>query len=247
MESTGSLSRPLIVAALIVNGTAAATMALWHPDRFVLHQLEGLIPIALLFTGLGFLAAAFIRGKVRTVGFVVRPGVGFIAPAERRVGYALIMFITLGAVTVGQDFLYPRTPGTTDAERSVGRLLTSFGIASSALLAVAVCLYVGMALSGRPRLELTVDGVRLRGIWRGAAHWDELVPSRQADQDSVTLPLNRPGRSVKLSLLLVRVHALFVADAVRYYIEHPEHRAAIGTQAEYDNLLQSLGVSTSPS
>ena len=241
MDSTGALSRPLIVAALIVNVAAALTMVLWHPERFLLLQLEGLIPILLLLAGLGFLAAAFVRAKVRTVGFLVRPGIGFVAPAERRVGYALIMFITLAAVVAAQNFLYSHTPGTTDVQRRMDRFLTVSNTAASVLLAVCACAYVGAILAGRPRLELTANGVRLRGPWvRGAARWDELVPTHQADQDSVTLQLNRPGRSVKLPLLLVRVHALFVADAIRFYVDHPERRAAIGTQAEYDHLMQAL-------
>jgi hypothetical protein len=109
---------------------------------------------------------------------------------------------------------------------------------------VVVCFCVGIVLAGRPRLDLTADGVRMRGVgvWRRAARWDEIVPSRQAEHDSVTLQLNRPGRSVKLLLLPIRVHALFLSDAIQYYVEHPDHRAGIGTQVEYDHLIHALGV-----
>jgi hypothetical protein len=31
-----------------------------------------------------------------------------------------------------------------------------------------------------------------------------------------------------------------LAAAIRYYVEHPEHRPAIGTQAEYDRLMAEL-------
>ncbi|MCM0674098.1 hypothetical protein NCC78_05195 [Micromonospora phytophila] len=36
------------------------------------------------------------------------------------------------------------------------------------------------------------------------------------------------------------VHAWFISDAIRYYLAHPEHRAAIGSEAEYRRLLDAL-------
>jgi hypothetical protein len=36
------------------------------------------------------------------------------------------------------------------------------------------------------------------------------------------------------------VHPWFLVDAIRWYAEHPEHRADIGTQSEHDRLLATL-------
>lgn len=43
-----------------------------------------------------------------------------------------------------------------------------------------------------------------------------------------------------------RVHPWFLADAIRWYAEHPEHRAGIGTRAELDRLIATLDARPSP-
>jgi hypothetical protein len=48
-------------------------------------------------------------------------------------------------------------------------------------------------------------------------------------------------------LRIDNVHAWFIADAIRHYVDHPQHRAAIGEPAEYRRLWQALTyVPTSP-
>jgi len=49
------------------------------------------------------------------------------------------------------------------------------------------------------------------------------------------ISLDRPGLPVHLN-----VHPWFLADAIRWYANHPEHRAAIGTDAEHDRLVGAL-------
>lgn len=39
----------------------------------------------------------------------------------------------------------------------------------------------------------------------------------------------------------VDVNPWFLADAIRWYVEHPENRPAIGTQEEHTRLLAALG------
>jgi hypothetical protein len=46
--------------------------------------------------------------------------------------------------------------------------------------------------------------------------------------------------------LAMDVHPLFLADAIRWYADHPADRAAIGTQTEHDRLLAALGASAGP-
>lgn len=52
---------------------------------------------------------------------------------------------------------------------------------------------------------------------------------------------DRRGIGVDRRLLSIgNVHPWFIADAIRYYATYPEHRAAIGTQAEYERLVATL-------
>jgi hypothetical protein len=110
----------------------------------------------------------------------------------------------------------------------------------------------GFALTGRPRLELTFDGVRVGfAFWWRAVRWDELVPGlplRQPERDALTLTTVRPGRpTVRLALNFIRVHPWFLADAIRYYVDHPDRRSEIGTPAGYDRLVTALGAAPVPS
>jgi hypothetical protein len=34
-----------------------------------------------------------------------------------------------------------------------------------------------------------------------------------------------------------RVHAWFIADVIRFYVDHPERRDGIGTTTEYERLV----------
>jgi hypothetical protein len=44
----------------------------------------------------------------------------------------------------------------------------------------------------------------------------------------------------------VDVPSWFLADAIRWYVEHPEDRTAIGTHAEHERLIAALGADTAP-
>jgi hypothetical protein len=49
-----------------------------------------------------------------------------------------------------------------------------------------------------------------------------------------------PGRRLGID----GVHAWFIADVIRHYVDHPQHRAAIGEQAEYQRLWQAVTYSS---
>lgn len=40
--------------------------------------------------------------------------------------------------------------------------------------------------------------------------------------------------------LQLEIDPAFLAEAIRWYAEHPEHRAAIGTPAELDRLVAAV-------
>jgi hypothetical protein len=53
--------------------------------------------------------------------------------------------------------------------------------------------------------------------------------------------VRRRGVVLARQLLSIdNVAAWFIADAIRHYATHPEHRAAIGTEAEYGRLLDAI-------
>lgn len=101
--------------------------------------------------------------------------------------------------------------------------------------------------------------VQLRpdGLWqRGITGW--LVVPWEASPTVPTLPPSPNANTVRLEYGhrdLVRRHGLHVfrqrlrtqdidprliTAAIRYYVEHPEHRPAIGTRAEYDRVMPQL-------
>jgi hypothetical protein len=47
-------------------------------------------------------------------------------------------------------------------------------------------------------------------------------------------------RVYRVAIDVLDIHPWFLADAIRYYLAHPEHRAAIGRTAEHDRLCKRL-------
>jgi hypothetical protein len=58
--------------------------------------------------------------------------------------------------------------------------------------------------------------------------------------------LRGSSRRPWLVLTHLRVRPGFLADAIRFYADHPERRDAIGTRAGYERLLPELGVTVDP-
>jgi len=244
MGNPGAVSRRLIVAGLVVNVAAALTEFVWHPRPFGPHLLKDSIPVLLSLGGIVAVGACFARRKVRAPALLVRAGVGFIAPAERRFGYFVVGLLLLAALNVGAALRDLFEPGTTGSGRPLNHIVTGVLIGSAVLVSVVSYGFAGLALSGRPRLELTAEGVLLdQPFRRRTVRWDELVPGRPAhppDRDSLILTVRGPAGTVSLPLFGVRVDTRFLADAIRFYAEHPESRAEIGTQPSYDHLVAAL-------
>ena len=127
----------------------------------------------------------------------------------------------------------------------------------TALLAVAVAAaLIGVALRGRPRIELRPDGVTVCYAY-GTRHlpWAAFADAeapRPRGPGPLVLPLARPDL-VRGSGLATRpvtrlslpsswfdIHPWFLADAIRFYVRHPEHRRTIGTAAGLDHLRGQL-------
>lgn len=128
-------------------------------------------------------------------------------------------------------------PGATGAHRAilvlVGSTLHWGAVAAVVFIELMALLVVGLVLSGRPRLELTPDAIRLPfmpGPLGGrVAQWAELVPDQPTSwpgPHSLSLFRNLPGGTwpVLLGLHHVRIHPAFLADTIRFYADHPERR-----------------------
>jgi hypothetical protein len=83
------------------------------------------------------------------------------------------------------------------------------------------------------------------------ASWEAVAPGYPLRPEirawNLALTYTRPDlvrrRSIVFSRWLVNidnVRAWFIADVIRYYVAHPEHRAAIGTESQYERLYRVL-------
>ncbi|MFG1837970.1 hypothetical protein ACGFH8_05955 [Micromonospora sp. NPDC049175] len=122
-------------------------------------------------------------------------------------------------------------------------------------LAIAVPAVVlgGIALTlllNRPRLTLNPDGITAQGlVSRTFLPWDRLVPGGPPPppRKAATIPLLRvhpvqgkPPYPYPLAAGRLHVDPGFLANTIRQYVEHPEHRTAIGTPGELDRLHAAL-------
>lgn len=176
----------------------------------------------------------------RPTAFVVQPRVpAFSTPPQAALPLLGLAFLTMGTGMAGNVI---RDWGS---DRFLIDPLLDLGWVAAALLNVAV------AWRGRG-VQLRPDGLWQRGItgWL-VVPWDAApaVPTLPPPPRAITVPLayGRP-ELVRRRGLHVRGYALhtdeidprLITAAIRYYVAHPEHRPAIGTQAEHDRLLPVL-------
>ncbi|MCW3820673.1 hypothetical protein ONA91_40235 [Micromonospora sp. DR5-3] len=100
-------------------------------------------------------------------------------------------------------------------------------------------------------VQLRQDGVHVRYVLGFLIVPWEAMPAghthRPADQPpTLRLGYARPelvqrrGRAPAGTLPTDSIDAQFLADAIRHYALHPEHRAAIGTEREHQRLHEAL-------
>ncbi|MET8549641.1 hypothetical protein ABZ356_17760 [Micromonospora zamorensis] len=121
---------------------------------------------------------------------------------------------------------------------------------SIAVPAVVLAGAAAVLLLNRPRLTLDRNGITKQSVTRRTfLRWDRLLPGGPPapPRGAATITLQRqpatPGGPPVPSPLPtgpLHVDPAFLAETIRHYVEHPEHRAAIGTQQELDRLLAAL-------
>ncbi|MFF0470648.1 hypothetical protein ACFYPX_24835 [Micromonospora zamorensis] len=120
-------------------------------------------------------------------------------------------------------------------------------------IAIPVVVLAGTAavlLLNRPRLTLDRNGITKQSVTRRTfLRWDRLLPGGPPapTRNAATITIQRqpatPGGPPVPSPLPtgpLHVDPAFLAETIRHYVEHPEHRAAIGTQQELDRLRAAL-------
>ncbi|MGN9909668.1 hypothetical protein ACTMTJ_19155 [Phytohabitans sp. LJ34] len=243
----------LLIAATVLVAVSWLVAGGWRFDRggTVRTFVVGVaLPIVVLFGTIAVML--WTRRATFPAVFDVRDG-AFVAPpahlqvaAQTSAGIALPLFL-LGSQL--RDF--------TDGEDSV---LTGLAVLIVVLVTFLLLLSVPWVLASfldLSRVELRPDGLGLFDVNSGyVVPWEAVAvgPTPRVSRWTPNrIRLSRPGlvrrrgvarlwRKVESAPVpqLVAVNPVFLADAVNHYLLHPEHRAAIGTPAEYERLRQAL-------
>ncbi len=132
----------------------------------------------------------------------------------------------------------------------VGLWIVGFGFMAGPLLtlgywkawAIFVAVLVPIQLAWRGLLRLTPAGVEIRFFRTRRVPWEAIAPHQPEDPlpnyPQIRFSALEQGKQRSHVIWLGRrlSYPTFVARAIRHYAQHPEHRAAIGTQSELDRL-----------
>ncbi|WP_146604007.1 hypothetical protein [Micromonospora deserti] len=225
----------VLVLGLLVAGVNAAAVG------FVPTLGQRLFFYPLLFLTLAVLVLALITMGIRPAYFVVQPQIpAFATPAP-----AWKVFIALG-------LLGPASASIGALVRSTRQgIASTFDVVPSVPWVVLVALLVVEAWRGHG-VQFHPHGVRQSSALGSLTVPWEALPTAQippgADRPSwlrmaFTEPQLVRRRGIPWSRKALRtdnVDAGFLAAVIRHYVCHPERRAAIGSQAEYERLLAEL-------
>jgi hypothetical protein len=142
------------------------------------------------------------------------------------------------------------------------KLGASFGWLTAVALLVALAVYLAMNALRGSGLRLSPDGLIVQtALSHRLVPWDAIKPNTPQRAllrtPLLTLQIARPeqvqrsgpvfgsGRIIRIPLDF-NTHPWFLTDTIRWYVDHPDDRAAIGTAAELDRLQRTLTVSERP-
>jgi hypothetical protein len=249
MTEKGATDRRLVVVALafVVAWIVVALTQLIRPSA-----IEGLFPVILSFAAI-FCGVVVLGRKpfAEPIRFDVREGVAFVVPGNRAYGYQMCAQILMFGVIMGQPVVF------WDRSRGFAHVVAVGMWVIGALLSVLIATAVLRVLRQRPILEFTPAALVVRDVLgTRTIPWEVLRPGFPTrSTGTLRLVIDRPAlvrctglmwRSTGIAVMYTRVHPWFLADAIRYYVEHPDRRAGIGTVAEYHRLRVDLGVTDEP-
>jgi len=218
---------------------------------------DSLLPVAVLFAALVVVLVEGARSMYRLTGFYRRPAAFTVTSGQFRspVLYSPAVTVMLVLVLLGLNIAM-LLDEFTDPNQTLGVLdwimLGLVYFTAVVVLPLAVLAW-SMATSG---VALTPEGVVWRALWYGRTiPWEALSPGGPlrpgSNEVHMRLVFTRPELVRRRGLRLLdrpdrlttqtEVHPWLLADAIRWYVEHPEHRAAIGTEAEHARLVSAVG------
>jgi hypothetical protein len=249
-------SRLAVIVASVLSATGAAVLVGWG------DSVPGLFPVIagawfLLLLGLGV-------GHLIAVAWAAAGSSAATRPVRLRVtGTEFAVWSSNGrvVVAVGQIMLtglwlavFVRAAADSPAHAAVpGAALGAFALLAAATAAM-VWRGAGVALGPA--------GIRWHGpLSARMVPWEALSPGGPArpplrgarlqlavaHPDLVVQRGWAPGRGSRERPALPRhlpVHPWFLADAIRWYVDHPEDRGGIGTRSEHDRLVARFGAGT---
>jgi hypothetical protein len=215
-------------------------------------------PLGGLVVSIAGLLAQGLRYRL-PAGLRIRAGGVFTVPAGPLFGYLGIGLIFFVGGGWGEVIHRWRTPDPVD----LGWLGTSIRWAdwvSTVVVTLAAAVYLSAILGRRWRIDLTPTAAVMRDPFGSrTVAWDSLrtdTPVRVTPPPlpSLTFALVDPAgvvttgltrRTVRLGWSHRSITAAYFAAIVTWYVQHPEQRSGIGTQAGYQDLVAALGTPTS--
>lgn len=231
-------SRLYIAAGVLLSATVALAPELW------MKVTAAAVGLAILIVGHSM---QYLSRRKRRQQFTVLRG-NFLALPASSPGLNTITSLIMVGMFTSLSALQQDDAGETD------RVLAGMAIATAAITGAQVL------LAWPPfYVALIPQGVQ----WKSALHrrlvpWEALAPggppAPAPQTERVTLAVTRPeavtSKGPKFLVgPMVRpvvggqfdVHPRLMAAAIRWYVDHPEDRPAIGTQEEHERLLAALG------
>ncbi|MEU2613477.1 PH domain-containing protein [Micromonospora sp. NPDC007271] len=243
-----------VLAALAVAGLWVVAVHFGVPGRWGGWALNAVLVVlcAAAFTAAGLAAKGPWRRPVRLVG----AGEGRLrVPAGPGFSWYLtgqILFLT-ALVGPGQDDDLLRAPDV-----SAGPVRYALTALLLALAALVIGGLVAAVFDGRPRIDLTPAGIEIRGVLgRRNVPWAAVAPGtpqRSWSGNTLVLTVVRPelverrgtawspASAPWLDLRWLPIHPWFLSDVLRWYVDHPQERVAVGTPAGNERLCRALGV-----
>lgn len=233
---TARYRRPVLAGALVVAAALVAVrLAVGGADEGAGDVVESVMLLAILTP---IVVRSLTRSLQRPAGLVVeRAGPGFVVPLGVGELYLTLCYVFFAARLLGE---VPAEPG------DGGWQVVEVGLA--AVLTPLVALDVVRAWRG-VQVRLRPDGLHWPATLGSlTVPWDALAPGRplpaEASGSLVALTYARPELVRRHGLVSTRrlvdtgaVEPQVLAEAIRCYVDNPEHRAAIGTEAERRRLL----------
>ncbi len=226
--------RPILTIALVL----AVVLAV---GRRLSDQLGSILGIATILAGMLALSLAILALlRPRQAVFLVKPEVRAFAtePSAFQV-YIAVAYMFLASLPLGArdlDEIYGGHP--------------------SMVLPLLLLVGVGVHVAGGWRgvsVELRPDGICQRDFTGSLmVPWEALAPGRPSQPavraSTMALTYAQPDLVRRRGILphgrrrlrIDNIHPWFIADTIRHYVDHPQHRAAIGEPAEYQRLLHAL-------